>query len=210
MKKIDFRIYIIIVFSIILGVMIYFYFKDDTSNSFNNFSDFIKNNSTKTKNTTKNTTIVTSSAQITSALSEKLNLHATYYFKKTYYSENEIIKKGKKILKYTNGKYLYAPYDLVITSINVPSSNKEVTNEHYISVSSVNVFQVKIKVSESKIDKIYLGQSASIKVGALEDAKYEGVVTKISSSASNGKFTVTIEFQNDSRVLIGMSSEVTI
>ena len=68
MKKIDFRIYIIIVFSIILGVMIYFYFKDDTSNSFNNFSDFIKNNSTKTKNTTKNTTIVTSSAQITSAL----------------------------------------------------------------------------------------------------------------------------------------------
>lgn len=38
----------------------------------------------------------------------------------------------------------------------------------------------------------------------------EGVITNISSSASNGKFTVTIEFDNDSNVLIGMSSEVTI
>ena len=38
----------------------------------------------------------------------------------------------------------------------------------------------------------------------------EGVITNISSSASNGKFTVTIEFGNDSNVLIGMSSEVTI
>ena len=40
--------------------------------------------------------------------------------------------------------------------------------------------------------------------------KYEGVVTNISSTASNKKFTVTIEFDNDGEVLVGMTSEVSI
>ena len=207
MKKIDFRIYIIIVLTIILGVMMYFYFKDDSSSSFRN--NFTRPTSTTTKSDTTKVT-VTSKAQVQSALSEKLELHATYYFKKLYYKENQIIKKGSKILQYKNGKYLYAPYDLVITEKNLPSKNSKVTNNHYISVSAVNVLKVQIKVDESKIDSISLGQSASIKIGALNDKKYEGVITNISSTASNQKFTVTVEFDNDGDVLIGMTSEVTI
>ena len=207
MRKIDFRIYIIIVLTIILAVMMFFYFKDDSSSNFND-SFTRRTNTSKTTNSTKVT--ITSKAQVQSALEDTLELRAKYYFKEIYYEENEIIKKGSKILKYTNGKYLYAPYDLVITSKNIPSKKGKVTNQHYLKVSSVNALKVMINVSESKINNISLGQEATIKISALNDKKYEGIVTNISSTASNGKFTVTIEFDNDGEVLIGMTSEVTI
>lgn len=206
MKKIDFRIYIIIVLTIILGIMMYFYFKDDTTSSFS--GNFTRQRTSRTSESNK--IIATSKAQVQSALNDTIELHATYYFKEIYYEANQIIKKGSKILKYTNGKYLYAPYDLVITSKSIPSKKGKVKNDHYLSVSSVNALKVLIKVDESKIDNISLGQSATIKIGALNDKKYEGIITNISSTASNGKFTITIEFDNDGEVLIGMTSEVTI
>ena len=122
----------------------------------------------------------------------------------------EYVTKKLSLDKYTNGKYLIAPYDLVITSKSIPSKNGKVKNNHYLKVSSVNALKVQIKVDESKMSSISLGQSAIVKIGALNDKKYEGIITNISSTASNGKFTITIEFDNDGEVLIGMTSEITI
>ena len=186
--------------------MMYFYFKDDNTSSFS--GNYTRQRTSRNKETNK--IIATSKAQVQSALNYTIELHATYYFKEIYYEENQIIKKGSKILKYTNGKYLTAPYDLVITSKSIPSKNGKVKNDHYLKVSSVNALKVQIKVDESKMSSISLGQSATVKIGALNDKKYEGIITNISSTASNGKFTITIEFDNDGEVLIGMTSEVTI
>ena len=36
--------------------------------------------------------------------------------------EDDTVKKGENILKYSNGTYLVAPYDCVITEINIPES----------------------------------------------------------------------------------------
>ena len=38
----------------------------------------------------------------------------------------------------------------------------------------------------------------------------QGYVTKISSTASNGRFTATVEFENDGEILLGMTANVTI
>ena len=202
------KVLIIIGLLIVFGLLITLYLKEDSSTDYSNYFNNTSNTTTTEAETTKIT--ATSKAQVQSALEEKLELHATYKFLKIYYKENTVIKKGSKILKYTNGKYLVAPYDLIITSKNIPSKKGKVTNEHYLNVISVNVLKVQIKVDEAKIGNISLGSDATIKIGALNNKKYEGIVTNISSTASNKKFTVTIEFDNDGEVLVGMTSEVSI
>lgn len=93
--------------------------------------------------------------------------------------EDDTVKKGENILKYTNGTYLVAQYDSVITEM-------------------------------SKISSVSLGQSASVSISAFEDKTLEGVVTNISSTASNGKFTVIVEFDNDGDVMLGMTADIKI
>ena len=206
MKKIDFRIPIIIVLTIILIIMCCFYFKKDNSNNFfNDNNGKIVDNLNKEKSYT-----VQSTAEIKSALTENIELHATYYLKESYVSENQLVKEGEKILKYTNGKYLTAPYDLVITSLNIPSEGSQCNNNHYIEVSANNTLKVQLSVSESKISSISIGDEAVIKISSLNDKTYEGIVSNISNTASNGKFTVTIEFENDGNVYIGMTANVSV
>ena len=160
---------------------------------------------TKTINKT-----LTSSGEIKSASAEKLELSTSYYYETICVEEDDIVKKGENIIKYTNGTYLKAPYDCVITQINIPSEGGKCTNEHYIEISSNNILKVKVKIDESKINLITLGQNAIVEVSSYEDKEIEGNITNISNTASNGKFTVTIEFENDGEVMIGMSALVTI
>ena len=124
--------------------------------------------------------------------------------------EEDTVKKGENILKYTNGTYLVAPYDSVITEINIPETGEKCTNEHYVKIASNNSLNVQFKVDESKINSVTLGQSASVSISAFEDKTLEGVVTNISSTASNGKFTVTVEFDNDGDVMLGMTVDINI
>ena len=125
-------------------------------------------------------------------------------------AKNEFVKEGTKIIQYTNGKYLKAPYDLVIVDYNVPDSKKICTTDHYVQVSSFNVLSVSFRVSEEKISAVSLGQTVKIKIPALNDRELEGYVTNISSTADNGRFTVTAEFDNDGDIRIGMSATVSL
>ena len=211
MKK---KIIIIILLVIIESILIVIYSKMGSSNTSNTSFSFDKS-SIKEKNSNSNTNSdtkevsITSTAQVSSGLTEKLELHATYYFEEIYVEENQLVKKGTKILKYTNGNYLKAPYDLIVTGTNVPDKSKQVTNNHYIEVISNNVLKVEIKVDESSINNIKIGDSAKVKIQAL-DKEYEGVITNISNTANKGKFSVTIEFENDGNIKIGMSATITI
>lgn len=213
-KKIDLRILIIFVLAIILIIMCYFYFKNDSNGISNNMQiDTSRINSDSEANGTndKNATVtISSTSEVSSSITEKLELHATYYLEESYVQTNQLIKAGENILKYTNGTYLTAPYDCVITEINIPDKEAKCTNEHYVQISSNNTLMVEFKVDETKIDNISLGQEASVEISAYEDKVLDGVVTKISSTADGGKFTVTVEFENDGEVKIGMTAEVTI
>lgn len=209
--KIDFRIPIIIILTIILIIMCYFYFKEDDMQSMGNFDfDFSEINEKFYNSATSNKTILSTTSEVSSSLTENIELHATYYLEESYVETNQAIKAGENILKYTNGEYLTAPYDCVVTNINIPDKEAQCTNEHYIEISSINSLQVQFRVDETKIDSIKLGQEATIEIGAYEDKTLKGYVTKISSTASNGRFTVTVEFENDGEILLGMTANVTI
>jgi HlyD family secretion protein len=164
------------------------------------------------KQTIKKT--LTSSGEITSASTEKLSLSTTYYFDSLYVEEGDIVKSGEKILKYTNGKYLTAPYDLVITSISVPSSKKVATSSNYIEVEDMSNLIVKLNISESEISNISLDQEVEITLTADSSKTYTGKISKISAigsySSSGSTFPVEISIENDGDIKIGNSVSCTI
>ena len=197
-------IIIIIVLLIALGVICYFYFKDDGSNSYG--ADYSYTNDTSNTDAV----ILSTTTQVQSALTEEIPLRTGYYFTKMLVTDNVVIKKGTKIIEYTNGKYLTAPYDLVITSYSVPDAKRICNNTHLLTVSAYNVLSATFRVDETKMDGIYIGKTVKVKVPALNDREVEGIITDITSTATNGRFTATIEFDNDGDIKIGMTINITV
>ena len=183
---------------------------NNKSNKFNNFAQMKQSMTSKNDNSEeKSSTTLSSSSEVKSALIENIELHATYYLKKVYVEANSYVAKGEKILKYTNGTYLTAPYDCYIVELKVPELKGKCLNSHYVKIQSKNMLTVSMNVSETKISKISIGQEAVITIPALEK-EYKGYVTHIGSTASNGKFTIDIEFENDGDIKLGMTSTVQI
>lgn len=194
-------------FIIVVGITCFFVGKNiglntDTTSSNKTVEDVEVSKQTITKS-------LTSSGSIEPYTTKTISLDTDYNYDSIFVEADDIVKKGAKIVKYTNGEYLKAPYDLVITSINVPSKDEMVGYNHYIGVSSNNSLSVSFKVDESKVSNITVGKSAKIKIAAL-DKELTGVVTKVSNTASNGKFTVTVEFDNDGTIMLGMRATVSI
>lgn len=153
---------------------------------------------------------LTSSGEIQSANTEKLELDTSKYYETMCVEEDDTVNEGENLLKYTDGTYLTAPYDCVITELNIPNNEEKCTNENYIKITSNNILKVQFNVDETEINNISLGQEASIQISAYENKILEGVVTNISSTANNGKFTVTVEFDNGGEVMIGMTAVITV
>lgn len=157
---------------------------------------------------------LTGSGQIESSTTEKLSLSTSYYFSSLCVEEDDIVKKGENLLRYTNGKYLIAPYDLVVTSISVPSMNTIATSSNYIEVKSMNDLVVSLNVSESEISNIKLDDEVDVTLTANSTKKYTGKISKISSvanySSSGSTFPIKISLENDDNIKIGMSVSCTI
>ena len=214
-RKVNYQILIIILLSIILIVMCFFYFKEDSENGeSDNGEMFMQEGEESASNTVDNTNVTTSSikatSEIISALTENIQLHSTYYLQESYVKENQELFSGENMVSYTNGTYLVAPYNCVVTKINIPNVEEKCTQEHYIQISSTNQLAVKLTIDESMINQLSIGQEAKIQISAFEDKTLTGNITNISSTASNGKFTVTIEFENDGEVKIGMTANIVI
>lgn len=154
---------------------------------------------------------ISKTGEIKTGSEEKLELHASYYFKEILIDENQYVAEGENILEYTNGTYLTAPYNCVITGISVPNKNCIVTNKNYIAIKGTDTLETTLSVDEDELDTVYVGQEAQITVSALENKVYNGYVTKISNTAtysSNGSnFAITVEFNNDGNALIGMTAK---
>lgn len=158
---------------------------------------------------------LTSSGEIASYQIESLELNTYRYFKEIYVEENDFVQEGANILKYTNGTYLVAPYDCVITKISVPDeAGDRCTSMHSIEIQSVVELVMNISIDEEDISKVKVGQEVTIIVNAYEDKTYTGTISKINqvgTYASNGSsFSGVVRFTNDGDVKIGMSATCSI
>lgn len=124
------------------------------------------------------------------------------------------MKEGEKILQYTNGTYLVAPYDLVISNISIPNTQGQCTNEHLIKVQAVNPLSMNINVDESELSKIQIGQEVEIIPTINSQQSYSGSITQINQegtySTKGTTYQVTVIFENDGFLKIGMSAKANI
>ena len=208
-----FKKYIWIVVVILVLCLISFYIgkrvglNTDTSSSNATIEDVKVSNQSITKT-------ITSSGQIEPSSTEKLSLNTSYYFSSILVEEDDVVKKGEKIIKYSNGKYLVAPYDLVITSTSLPNKGKKALSSNYVEVSKISDVVVNISINESEIPNISIGDSVDIVLTSDSSKKYTGTISKISSvgtySSSGSTFAAIVSLKNDGDIKIGMSVSCTI
>ena len=142
-------------------------------------------------------------------LLKKWNCIGTYYFSELLVEENTYVKEGTKLLKYTNGTYLEAPYDLVITNHSLPEVEEMCTDLHYLEVQTTETLASNIEMNESDMQYITLGQEVEVVVNAFPETIYKGYITQISETATNAKFTATVTLINDGTIKLGMSGYCT-
>lgn len=215
-KKKNKIVWIILLLAMLFLGMVYLYTSQSVATQITTNSDSSSSQTTKevSVSTQTITNTLTSSGEIGTATTESLNLNTYRYFSEVYVEENDFMEEGANILKYTNGTYLTAPYDCVITKLTLPEESEKCTSQHLVQVQSTEELLMTLSIDEEDIAKVEVGQEVEITVNAYEDKTYTGSITKINqigSYASNGSsFTATVKFANDGNVKIGMSASCSV
>ena len=159
-------------------------------------------------------TTLTAPGEVQSALEEKLTLNTNYKYLNMCAEENELVKEGANLLKYTNGKYLTAPYDCVLLSYYVPTTKESCTESHYVQIASVDKLYMDINIGEDQINKISVGQEVEIVANYNEEKIYKGSISKINAigthSSSGTSFAAIASIENDDTLKLGMSATCTV
>ena len=204
MKKNPVVIAIIVLLIVLVAIIVIYLMPEKESSTSSSTSE---SSAYASLQTIENT--LSSSGQISSALDEKITLHASYYFEKLLVDQDVYIEEGTNIIEYTNGTYLKAPYDCVLTSSNLPNEDEICTTSHYIEIQSIDSLCMSLSVSENDINKVEIGDLVDITITSTEE-KLEGKITSISevgTYSSNGSyFTAKVSFENTGSLKIGMSA----
>ena len=157
---------------------------------------------------------LTSSGEMLSSGTEKIELSTSKYFETMCVEEDDIVSEGDNILEYSDGTFLTAEYDCLIDSYSVPETGSICTSSNYIQVQNIETMTMEVQISESEINKVEKGQEATIQLSSDESKTYTGSIVKINNagtySSSGTNFSATIEFKNDGNVKIGMSATCSI
>lgn len=92
---------------------------------------------------------------------------------------------------------IFAPVDGVISKLSVELGDRilgtaQFAGTEIMRISNLNSMEVNVDVNENDINRVNVGDSASIEVDAFEDKKFKGVVTEIASSSKDvGTTTAT-------------------
>lgn len=203
------KVLIILIVIILIAIILISFFKKSNSESNIKVTEEIAEVSTQTIIST-----LTASGEVEAANVEKLTLNTSYYYLTMCAEKEEFVKKGDNLLKYTNGKYLTAPYDCVIMEYSVPDAKDICTSSNYIYIASTDELYMNISISEEDIKNITTNQEVDIIANYDETKTYKGTITKINDigTASSGgtSFAAIASIQNDGELKLGMSATCTI
>lgn len=90
----------------------------------------------------------------------------------------------------------YAPVDGVISKLSVELGDRilgtaQFAGTEIMRISNLNSMEVNVDVNENDINRVSVGDSATIEVDAFADKKFKGVVTEIASSSKDVGTTTT-------------------
>lgn len=211
MKKVKKALFIIVLI-LIFSVIAFFIGRKIGLNTNTSATTTVTTEETVSKHTIKKE--LTASGEIQTAVTEQLALDTTKYFEMLCVEADDTVYEGENILEYTNGTYLVAPYDCVISSTAVPEADSKCTSSNYVEIKSLKELQSTLSISENEIQEVKEGQEVEISLSADETKTYVGTITKIDpvGTYSNGgtTFSAIVSFENDGNVKLGMTISSTI
>lgn len=211
MKKFK-KLLLVIVLIILFSTITFFIGKKIGLNTNTSSTSTVVTEETVSKHTIKKE--LTASGEIDTAETEQLELNTNRYFEMLCVEEDDTVEKGENILEYTNGTYLVAPYDCVISSTSVPEAEEKCTSSNYVEIKSLEDLQTTLSISENEIQEVKEGQEVEITLSSDESKTYTGTITKLDSvgTYSNGgtTFSAVVSFTNDGSAKIGMTVSSTI
>ncbi|MCD0488046.1 efflux RND transporter periplasmic adaptor subunit [Pedobacter sp. MC2016-14] len=93
---------------------------------------------------------------------------------------------------------IYAPTDGVISKLSVELGDRILGTAQFegteiMRISNLSSMEVNVDVNENDINRVVVGDSATIEVDAFEDKKFKGVVTEIASSSKDVGTTTSVD-----------------
>jgi len=111
--------------------------------------------------------------------------------------------------------YIIAPFDGTVTDIYPNQGDLVSTGARAVQVDNLSTVQVVVEVSEVDVNRIQVGQPASIVLDAVQDVQYQGQVVAVAlagtTTQSGVNFRVVVELTDaDANVRPGMTAAVNI
>jgi len=94
---------------------------------------------------------------------------------------------------------IYAPVDGVVSKLSIELGDRilgtsQMAGTEIMRISNLTTMEVNVEVNENDINRVNVGDSATIEVDAFADKKFKGIVTEIaSSSTSVGAATTSVD-----------------
>lgn len=94
---------------------------------------------------------------------------------------------------------IYAPVDGVVSKLSIELGDRilgtsQMAGTEIMRISNLTTMEVNVEVNENDINRVNVGDSATIEIDAFADKKFKGIVTEIaSSSTSVGAATTSVD-----------------
>lgn len=157
-----------------------------------------------------------------------LNAKSNYERLLTLFNEGAISKQqleGAKLQYETSGQNLImakdslsnakvtSPISGYVTSVNVAVGGMASQAMPAVTISNIDIVQIKSTVSENLINKIKVDDKVNVKISSIGDQPFTGTITALSPSPATGSLTypliVTLD-NTDKLIKPGMSAEIVI
>lgn len=91
---------------------------------------------------------------------------------------------------------IYSPVDGVVSKLSIELGDRilgtsQMAGTEIMRISNLTTMEVNVEVNENDINRVNVGDSASIEIDAFADKKFKGVVTEIASSSTSVGTTTT-------------------
>ncbi|MCY1521918.1 Macrolide export protein MacA [compost metagenome] len=110
-------------------------------------------------------------------------------------SSANVKEAGANLAKTT----IYSPVDGVVSKLSIELGDRilgtsQMAGTEIMRISNLSTMEVNVEVNENDINRVNVGDSATIEIDAFADKKFKGIVTEIaSSSTSVGTATTSVD-----------------
>ncbi|SNS28743.1 HlyD family secretion protein [Anaerovirgula multivorans] len=133
--------------------------------------------------------------------------------KTIHVEEGDIVEKDDILVESTQGQQIKAKIDGQVGEVLIEESATLMAGANMVTLTDYSDLQVVIKVDEYDIASLSPGQEVTVLVNALGE-EITGEIAKVSKEATSvndiAYFTASIDLEDHSELLMGMSTEVSI